>query len=86
MSKHIVVVDPDEVQITTDPTLNFLQLTIQTCQRAGWGQEATTDEEQKHNRASRDAWLRLASRYRTRIVGGDIMRDVGQSFRPQYND
>ncbi|EUC57615.1 cytoplasmic protein [Rhizoctonia solani AG-3 Rhs1AP] len=68
--------DPDEVQITTDPTLNFLQLAIQTCQRAGWGPEARTPEEEKHNRVSREAWLRLASRYRARIVGGEIMRDV----------
>lgn len=72
--------DPDEVQITTDPTLNFLQLAIQTCQRAGWGAEAKTAEEEKHNKASRDAWLRLASRYRARIVGGEIMRDVCLPF------
>ncbi|KAG8747314.1 hypothetical protein FRC10_001493 [Ceratobasidium sp. 414] len=65
----------DEIQITTDPTLNFLQLAIQTCQRAGWGNEATTDEEEAQNRASRDAWLRLAARYRTRVIGGEAMRD-----------
>ncbi|CAE6437821.1 unnamed protein product [Rhizoctonia solani] len=78
--------DPDEVQITTDPTLNFLQLAIQTCQRAGWGPEARTPEEEKHNRVSREAWLRLASRYRARIVGGEIMRDVIDSLGNLYFD
>ncbi|CAE6402728.1 unnamed protein product [Rhizoctonia solani] len=78
--------DPDEVQITTDPTLNFLQLAIQTCQRAGWGPEARTPEEEKHNRMSREAWLRLASRYRTRIVGGDVMREAIDSLGSIYFD
>ncbi|CAE7116292.1 unnamed protein product [Rhizoctonia solani] len=78
--------DPDEVQITTDPTLNFLQLAIQTCQRAGWGTEARTPEEEKYNRVSREAWLRLASRYRTRIAGGEIMRDVIDSLGNIYFD
>jgi len=78
--------EPDEVQITTDPTLNFLQLAIQTCQRAGWGHEATTDEEQKQNRAARDAWLRLAARYRTRITGGEAMRDAIESLGTVYFD
>ncbi|CAE6425813.1 unnamed protein product [Rhizoctonia solani] len=78
--------DPDEVQITTDPTLNFLQLAIQTCQRAGWGPEARTPEEEKYNRVSRETWLRLASRYRTRIVGGDVMRDAIESLGNIYFD
>ncbi|ELU39944.1 cytoplasmic protein [Rhizoctonia solani AG-1 IA] len=78
--------DPDEVQITTDPTLNFLQLAIQTCQRAGWGPEATTSDEERHNRVSREAWLRLASRYRSRIVGGDVMRNIIDSLGDIYFD
>ncbi|CCO34307.1 hypothetical protein BN14_08404 [Rhizoctonia solani AG-1 IB] len=78
--------DLDEVQITTDPTLNFLQLAVQTCQRAGWGPEATTSEEERNNRVSREVWLRLASRYRTRIVGGDVMRDIIDSLGNIYFD
>ncbi|KAG9121456.1 hypothetical protein FRC07_002584 [Ceratobasidium sp. 392] len=78
--------EPDEIQITTDPTLNFLQLAIQTCQRAGWGNEATTSEEETQHRASRDAWLRLAARYRTRVIGGDAMRDAIDSLGAAYFD
>ncbi|QRV89871.1 Golgi to ER traffic protein 4 [Ceratobasidium sp. AG-Ba] len=78
--------EQDEIQITTDPTLNFLQLAIQTCQRAGWGTEATTTEEETQNRASRDAWLRLAARYRTRVVGGETTRDAIESLGSLYFD
>ncbi|KAG8690642.1 hypothetical protein FRC09_011903 [Ceratobasidium sp. 395] len=78
--------ESDDIQITTDPTLNFLQLAIQTCQRAGWGNEATTSEEETQHRASRDAWLRLAARYRTRVAGGDAMRDAIESLGAVYFD
>ncbi|KAG9078858.1 hypothetical protein FRC06_008126, partial [Ceratobasidium sp. 370] len=78
--------EQDEVQITTDPTLNFLQLAIQTCLRAGWGNEATTSEEETQSRASRDAWLRLAARYRTRVIGGEAMRDAIESLGAVYFD
>src|ERR1700733_9092187 len=47
----------DEVFVTSDYTINFLQLAIRACQR---GNGETSDKQ----RDARNAWVRLQSRYR----------------------
>ncbi|KAG8948376.1 hypothetical protein FRC03_000731 [Tulasnella sp. 419] len=78
-----VPITPDtpgsEMWVTNNPTLNFLQLAIATCQRA---------DPQANGGAARNAWVRLCSRYaggvgtttsagsRMLIVGGGDMKEA----------
>jgi hypothetical protein len=61
----LTVVERDEIAVTTDPTLNFLQLLVRTCQRAG----GSTPE---YQREARNAWVRLLGRYQNQ--GGPLSR------------
>lgn len=47
----------DEIFVTENPVLNFLQLAIRACQRGN-------GESSEHQREARNAWVRLQSRYR----------------------
>ncbi|TDL25625.1 cytoplasmic protein [Rickenella mellea] len=46
----------DEIVLTTDPTLNFLQLAVRTCQRA----------QGDRNKQVREAWIRLCGTYQSK--------------------
>lgn len=70
-SEQIALGDSDEVSITSDVTLNFLQLLIRTCQRAH-------GPSPEHQREARNAWVRLTGRYQNMggLVGSPLMRQV----------
>ncbi|KDQ14838.1 hypothetical protein BOTBODRAFT_32195 [Botryobasidium botryosum FD-172 SS1] len=70
----------DEIYPTTDPTLNFLQLAIRTCQR-GNGRTA------EHQRDARNAWVRLCGRYVSRgagAVGSQAMKEAAAALGKEY--
>lgn len=62
----------DELFVTSNRTLNFLQLAVRACQR---GNGDTSESEQE----ARKVWLRLVQQYRTgsnSIVSGPAMSQV----------
>lgn len=65
----------DDVFVTSDYTVNFLQLAIRTCQR---GNGETSDNQ----RDARNAWVRLQSRYRGKssLLSGQAMTQARFSF------
>lgn len=65
----------DEIYVTTDPTLNFLQLAIRTCQRSN-GSSAESQ------RQARTAFMNLFRRYKTKseIVSSPAMNKVLYSW------
>jgi hypothetical protein len=60
----------DEVYLTTEPTLNFLQLAIRTCQRA--------KNAQPQGRQIQELWVRLCGSYQSRrgLVAQPAYREV----------
>ncbi|PVF98628.1 hypothetical protein CPB86DRAFT_806777 [Serendipita vermifera] len=60
----------DEVYLTTDPVLNFLQLAIRACQRA--------KNPQPQGKQAQEAWIRLCGSYQSRrgLVAQPIYREA----------
>jgi len=69
----------DEIYITTDPTLNFLQLAIRTCQR---GNGLSADIQ----RQAKAAFIDLFRRYKTKseIVGSPVMNKAAAQLGDIY--
>ncbi|GJJ08722.1 hypothetical protein Clacol_002941 [Clathrus columnatus] len=66
----------DEIYVTTDQVLNFLQLAIRTCQRA----------QGDKNKTIREAWVRLCGSYQSKggLMSEPVMRkalaEIGQLY------